>query len=649
MPKRGNRRKTSSRGGNKSNGRIFSNGKKNNNRIRGNKRRSPNDSTSYNELMDLNDNIYLPPLNENSLASVARNIGRRKYGHGSLIEEIVYTNSQNHDDLMSRKLRNRPVQFVLAKEIYDPNVILHKLTNKDDERDKVNVNDIIDEEFKSISLDDSENEIDEEKINESHLFNEGEEEEEEEIEDEEEEEEEEDDQYDHNHGMYGSDDDDNVQQGETLYEYEGISEEEDIDNELELRLSKLEKQMNRVSEKNDLEAKSLKDSQLDIIIDAPTQKVEAKKESPDMSSDDSPEYGYLEEDYEFDVSKIEVSNVRFGINNQYYIKSIELVGIPDSFVWIDEDDVIEFALNNGVKQHRLSRFLSFITKGLIDKQVEEENEESEVYISDDSEVDDYPYESEDNLNDLIEYSKINKINFTDRDDLFSNNLPFEDRISYEELDDELEESLQRQLKQYQHDRKRKNNVKEQQKIEEAVARNDMLIKYPISLHIRDIKKEFDLLLKDEVRQSMSFPTLDTHAHKTIKKMADCYHMSVHKCGAQGVRKYLKIVKTKATFKYLPNYPNVDKILRGRPIFHRIDKKPDPKNGKTKDYITKSNKAKFKEGDIVGAEAPELDSNNLGRQMLEKLGWTKGQGLGTDNRGINEPILAKVKTSKLGIR
>lgn len=34
-------------------------------------------------------------------------------------------------------------------------------------------------------------------------------------------------------------------------------------------------------------------------------------------------------------------------------------------------------------------------------------------------------------------------------------------------------------------------------------------------------------------------------------------------------------------------------------------------------------------------------------MLEKLGWIQGQGLGVDgNKGINEPILAKVKTSKL---
>ena len=128
---------------------------------------------------------------------------------------------------------------------------------------------------------------------------------------------------------------------------------------------------------------------------------------------------------------------------------------------------------------------------------------------------------------------------------------------------------------------------------------------------------------------------------------ECY-----KIGKQGIRKYLKIVKNKATFKYYPNYERINRILRGRPIFHRIDQKPQHKKGeKSKSKSSRgdasSSRARFKEGDIVGAEATEIGSSNLGRQMLEKLGWIQGQGLGVDgNKGINEPILAKVKTSKL---
>ena len=36
----------------------------------------------------------------------------------------------------------------------------------------------------------------------------------------------------------------------------------------------------------------------------------------------------------------------------------------------------------------------------------------------------------------------------------------------------------------------------------------------------------------------------------------------------------------------------------------------------------------------------IDSSNKGRQMLEKLGWSSGQGLGRSNTGIIEPVRAK---------
>ena len=68
-----------------------------------------------------------------------------------MFEEIEYTES-HQEDLMLRQLRNRLVEFVKAKEVYDPNVILYKLAklnNKDDGIDIV---------VQSISLDDSENE-----------------------------------------------------------------------------------------------------------------------------------------------------------------------------------------------------------------------------------------------------------------------------------------------------------------------------------------------------------------------------------------------------------------------------------------------------------------------------------------------------------
>ena len=710
MPKRGNRRRRGGtggggggrggRGGSRGRGggrRTPSGANRGRHPLRGNKNRSPRTITQYGDLMD-DDNIFIPK----TMSEVASNMGRRKYG--GMFEEIEYTES-HQEDLMLRQLRNRPVEFVKAKEVYDPNVILYKLAKLNNKDDGIDIA------VQSISLDDSENESSNNKVGIS-LFSE----ESEEIEE--------------SGDEYEDEDDD-----------EEDWDEEELDNEIATKLEALEEAMNNVSSDSELEQsvddvieeeedqvesdipepdlseavdeplQEIDESEsrnqvksevgtntntqdietLDIIIDLPSNKVELHlshslpqksktPSSPDDDNDDNnnnstpesePEYGYLEEDYEFDVSKIEVSNVRFGIENQYHIKCMELTGLIDEYIWIDENDVIEYVLDNGVKEHRLNKFLSFITKGMIDEQ--EPEPEPEVYISDsnseeeeeeeddyNSEQDDYPYDLDDNLEDLIAYSKTSTqglIPFEDRD--FSNNIPSKKRQTFDHLDfdddGELQDSLIRQLNNYKANKKLKKHKWEQQKLEESILHHDMLIKYPVSLHIKDIKSEFDQLLKDESRQSMSFPTLDTHGHKTIKNLADCYHMSVIKSGKQGIRKYLKIVKNKATFKYYPNYERINRILRGRPIFHRIDQKPQHKKGeKSKSKSSRgdasSSRARFKEGDIVGAEAPEIGSSNLGRQMLEKLGWIQGQGLGVDgNKGINEPILAKVKTSKTGIK
>jgi len=58
---------------------------------------------------------------------------------------------------------------------------------------------------------------------------------------------------------------------------------------------------------------------------------------------------------------------------------------------------------------------------------------------------------------------------------------------------------------------------------------------------------------------------------------------------------------------------------------------------------------YREGEIVAGSVPELGQENKGRAMLEKMGWTKGMGLGTlDNKGILEPVKQVVKRSKAGL-
>ena len=60
-------------------------------------------------------------------------------------------------------------------------------------------------------------------------------------------------------------------------------------------------------------------------------------------------------------------------------------------------------------------------------------------------------------------------------------------------------------------------------------------------------------------------------------------------------------------------------------------------------------AAYRDGDVVGAEAPELGIENKGRAMLEKMGWSKGTALGAlTNKGILQPVSHVVKTTKAGL-
>ena len=58
---------------------------------------------------------------------------------------------------------------------------------------------------------------------------------------------------------------------------------------------------------------------------------------------------------------------------------------------------------------------------------------------------------------------------------------------------------------------------------------------------------------------------------------------------------------------------------------------------------------YREGEVVGRNASEIGSENKGRAMLEKMGWTKGTALGLEtNRGILVPIEHVVKKTKAGL-
>ncbi|KAJ6260392.1 hypothetical protein Dda_4618 [Drechslerella dactyloides] len=56
----------------------------------------------------------------------------------------------------------------------------------------------------------------------------------------------------------------------------------------------------------------------------------------------------------------------------------------------------------------------------------------------------------------------------------------------------------------------------------------------------------------------------------------------------------------------------------------------------------------KDGMIVGTGAAEIGQGNKGYEMLAKMGWTTGTGLGSNRSGILDPVQAIVKNSRTGL-
>ena len=58
---------------------------------------------------------------------------------------------------------------------------------------------------------------------------------------------------------------------------------------------------------------------------------------------------------------------------------------------------------------------------------------------------------------------------------------------------------------------------------------------------------------------------------------------------------------------------------------------------------------YRDGEVVGATAPELGAENRGRAMLERMGWSSGTALGAlDNKGLLLPLSHIVKKTRTGL-
>jgi len=186
---------------------------------------------------------------------------------------------------------------------------------------------------------------------------------------------------------------------------------------------------------------------------------------------------------------------------------------------------------------------------------------------------------------------------------------------------------------------------------------DLKVKYKGSIDMEDIVEELrEFMLGD--MQTLSLPPMDSYRRATIHQVAAVFNLNSRSRG-DGMDRFTLLSKTTRTQTYTDDQFGIAiqkkgflKRLRGPLYAEGGGGRP----GKFNTVKHKQGGARarpqlgYKDGETVGANAPELGPENKGHALMMKMGWSKGDALGAgDNKGILQPIPHTVKTNKAGLQ
>lgn len=691
MPRKKGNFKGNSRGGARGGGRGGSRGGarggSNNGRFflsksakrKGKGRFNPGSLSCYDdpELMDLGAEEYMPAFDtEASSAPSMKTLSRRP--NRSMMEEARYTD-RHLDQTMKLPLRNKPLVFVKSVEVYDPSKLtVDRLLKKEPLE--------ITQELQLLRVDDQELENGHAEVDSEEERHDGASSEERDTE--------------NSSGEPESGDETAKEElsesakesdGETEAENEARSSDDadDADRQEQSTID-VNMALNSEEETTSIEASDPDDEPSFVIDDQGDHTISALYSTPKASvsevihearlrkpssepdllnGDIADPVAHLEHDPYFSVGKVLLRTETDGngsVTTQLPRGNVDRHGT--GFQDLDSDYYEEYSESDseGAFDDYLAQIMG--TNGAHDDYDSMSEEDGQVYLSDEDDIDNSYISDEegldgddDGLDDILSFAQNQQKSFADLDvpptkTLRAKGRTKKLRLEFEEaIDAELRESLLEQF-QYQKTSRRDKKLRKKERLKnEGLEKKDLFVKYDYSLHIKDIKQEFEDFLQDAERENMSFPPLDPHGNKTVNKLAKHYNMKCTRCG-NGRHIFMKIVKARKTFHYLPDYNLINYVMKQRPIFKRSDVKKrtreeiEETDEKASGRRGPKNRAYVKEGDVVGGEAPEIAQSNIGRQLLEKLGWVRGEGLGAQgNKGISVPLMATVKKSKTGLK
>ncbi|KAF2201899.1 hypothetical protein GQ43DRAFT_455462 [Delitschia confertaspora ATCC 74209] len=173
---------------------------------------------------------------------------------------------------------------------------------------------------------------------------------------------------------------------------------------------------------------------------------------------------------------------------------------------------------------------------------------------------------------------------------------------------------------------------------------DLSVKYREGYTMVQVVEEIrEFMISDS--PTCSLPPMDAQKRAAVHQFVSKLGLG-SKSRGDGQARFTVLSKTTRTLPY--DDDEFDKLAQHKRFRFRFQ--AAPREGKKTRGPKVRASVGYKDGEAVGAHAPELGPENRGRAMLEKMGWTKGTALGAlDNKGILEPIVHTVKTTKAGLQ
>ncbi|KAK5061229.1 hypothetical protein LTR84_007771 [Exophiala bonariae] len=165
-----------------------------------------------------------------------------------------------------------------------------------------------------------------------------------------------------------------------------------------------------------------------------------------------------------------------------------------------------------------------------------------------------------------------------------------------------------------------------------------------------IKAEIRQFLAQEV-DTLRLAPMDSTLRASVHRLAKALKLHSRSEGKEATGRFPVLTKTTHTPVYtIDTVWEVDALMNTRKYF--------PRQGGGRTFTSVKVRrgggggvmsgATYMNGDIVGASAPEIGTDNKGRAMLERMGWSSGMGIGATNQGGVDVIKHVVKTTKAGL-